>query len=245
MLKNLVVRVFRKLGFVPLSQVNVWDKRKGNLRAFQNSASEKEWRQLMMYCEMMYKLEKVPGDIAEFGVAAGISFISFVRILKALERGLGGLEQRKVYGFDSFEGLPDLAVQDTIENVPAAQEMHKGGYAHQEAYNDLVRFTQKETNTKLIKGWFNETVSPFFKENPHTSLAFIHIDCDLYESTKSVLDQSWDRLSPGGIILFDELNHPDFPGETVAFREFFKEKTGQFSIHQVRAMPAKRYLIKH
>jgi len=194
---------------------------------------------------MMYKLEEVPGDIAEFGVAAGISLISFARTIKILEIGKVGLDGRNIYGFDSFEGLPAPTERDNLgDELPDTPELRKGGYDHPKAYPSLLAFEEQESNVRLIKGWFNDTVPLFFRDNPHILLAFIHIDADLYESTKTALDHSWDRLVPGGIILFDELHHPGFPGETVAFREFFKDKTGQYSMHSTRAWPAKKYLKK-
>jgi hypothetical protein len=238
---NFLDRVVRKFGFVRESSVNIWDRRKGNLRAFQLNSSDKEWRQLMMYNELMYKLEKVPGDIAEFGVAAGISLISFFRILKNLEEG----NTRKFYGFDSFEGLPELSEKDVVKDeATASEEMKKGGYAHKDAYPELLSFAEKNSSVKLLKGWFNESVPKFFSENPETRLAFIHMDADLYDSTKTALENSWNRLVPGGIILFDELHHPSFPGETLAFEEFFKDKKEEYSLQSARAMPSKYYIVK-
>ena len=245
MIKSIVRKVARKAGFVPMSEVNMWDRRKSNLLNFQYKATDKEWRQLMMYFEIINAIEDVPGDVAEFGVAAGVSLVSFIRILRVLDRGKTRIEPRKIYGFDSFEGLPELSGHDyATDNLRSSPEMKRGGYNYPESYPVLFRYISGEPNAELVKGWFEDSVPVFFKNNAHVALALIHIDCDLYKSTKIVLEHAWDRLSPNGLILFDELHHPGFPGETVAFREFFKDKPGQYTLHNIKSLPAKRFLIK-
>src|SRR5204863_1954328 len=86
-----------------------WARR---LQAFEHDATEREWQQLMFYNEMIAKIRDVPGDVAEFGVAGGVSFVAFARCLRVMERGLDKKERRRLYGFDSFEGLPPLSDQD-------------------------------------------------------------------------------------------------------------------------------------
>ena len=76
-----------------------------------------------------------------------------------------------IYGFDSFEGLPENwdGVKDKgffkVDNLPKVNK-----------------------NVKLIKGWFNDTLDDFLKEHPE-DFQFIHIDCDLYSSTKYVFNK--------------------------------------------------------
>jgi predicted O-methyltransferase YrrM len=216
-----------------------WD----NILAFEVNGREREWGQLLMYHEMMTEIGDVPGDVAEFGVAVGVSFIAFARILDILERGLPRRERRKLYGFDSFEGLPELTAEDQASDRPTAV-MQKGGFHSRRGYQPLFEFVEKNENTKLVKGWFNETLPKFLADNPHASFAFVHMDADLYESTKTVLELVWDRINPGGIILFDELFHRQYPGETVAYREVLGSKTGQYTMHMSRIMRDRKFIVK-
>ncbi|MFK7840339.1 MAG: class I SAM-dependent methyltransferase [Bdellovibrionales bacterium] len=220
-----------------------WGKTRPYLRQFQYKSSNREWQQLMMYNEIMFKLHDIPGDVAEFGVAGGISFVSFVRINEILERGREGLEKRSFYGFDSFEGLPELSDEDYSDKEPVPQ-MQKGGFVDTEGFPQLKAFADKHDNVHLVKGWFDKSLPEFFTKNPHVSFSLIHVDCDLYDSTKSVLELCWPRLNPGGVILFDEINQPNYPGETVAFVEYFENKPDTYTMHRVKSMPAKRYLVK-
>ncbi len=80
----------------------------------------------------------------------------------------------------------------------------------------------------FVKGWFEDTLPEFLSTHKDEKIKIIHLDADLYSSTKYVLDQVYDHLSIGTIILFDELTH--FPGnsqyvhnrqhEYKAFKEF-------------------------
>jgi hypothetical protein len=89
-------------------------------------------------------------------------------------------------------------------------------------------------------------VPAFMTAHQHTAFALVHIDCDLYESTRDSLGAVFERVVPGGIVLFDELFHPSFPGETVAFWEIFNASriASEFSIHRVSSMPWKQYLVR-
>lgn len=123
------------------------------------------------------------GLVMEFGVFKGES-INFISSL---------LSFKKVYGFDSFEGLPS-------NWTPGAG---KGAF-------DLGGHAPKvNKNVELISGWFGETLPTFLESHKNELCTFIHIDCDLYSSTKDVLDNIGDRIVPGTIILFDEyFNRP-------------------------------------
>jgi hypothetical protein len=129
-------------------------------------------------------LVNTAGLMLEFGVFSG-STINF----------MAKKTTNTIYGFDSFEGLPESwGRTDMIFN--------KG------AFNLKGKLPKVHQNVKLIKGWFNETLPKFLEE--HTGpITFLHIDCDLYSSTKTIFDLVKGRLAPGCVIVFDELlNYP-------------------------------------
>ncbi len=117
------------------------------------------------------------GYILEFGVYNGKSI-----------RRIAALTQAPIYGFDSFEGIPE-----NWNDEP------KGSYSAEGTLPAVP------SNVTLIRGWFNETIPVFLKEfNSDTPIRFLHIDCDLYSSTKTVFDFLWKKIIPGTVILFDE-----------------------------------------
>ncbi len=142
------------------------------------------------------------GLLLEFGVFKGnsVNFISEYH------------PTRLVYGFDSFEGLPETWTRD-----------HKGKYSLGGA------LPRVRSNVSLIKGWFEETLPKFVKDH-EGPCAFIHIDCDLYSSTKTVLNHLREKIIPGTIIVFDDYFF--YPGwqqhEYLAFKEFTEENQIRF-----------------
>jgi hypothetical protein len=135
----------------------------------------------------------------EFGVATGktINYIS-------------KFTNKTVYGFDSFEGLP---------------EKWRNGY-NKGAFSNNGKLPKVNDNVVLIKGWIDKTLPKFIKKY-NNKISFIHIDVDLYSSTKCILNILKDYIDKECIIVFDELvNYDGFDGskgELKAFYEFITE----------------------
>jgi hypothetical protein len=71
----------------------------------------------------------------------------------------------------------------------------------------------------LIKGDFMQTAETFLEKNPHVLVSLLYLDFDLYEPTKKGLEVFLPRMSKGAVLAFDEINHPLWPGETLALLE--------------------------
>jgi hypothetical protein len=120
----------------------------------------------------------------------------------------------KVYGFDSFEGLPEKW-RDGFE---------KGMFSTNGVLPEV------NSNVVLIKGWFDDTLQSFVKSQKKR-ISFIHFDCDLYSSTKSALEAFKNHIDKGCVMVFDEfLNYPKFDknGELRAFYEFVKNNNVKY-----------------
>ena len=137
----------------------------------------------------------VSGLWLEFGVHQGESI-----------RVIADQTTNTVYGFDSFEGLP--------EDWTFFQK--KGRFSL-----DGKPPENMPDNVEFVKGWFNESLPDFLGKH-EDPVAFLHIDSDLYSSAKTVLDLLQDRIVPGTVVLFDELlNYPGWKsGEAKAWLEF-------------------------
>jgi Macrocin-O-methyltransferase (TylF) len=136
-----------------------------------------------LYKHVMRRIS-ASGLVLEFGVHNGRSI-----------NVIASLTDRTVHGFDSFEGLP---VDDDIPNFTDggvkwyAGKMSRGG-----------TLPDVRDNVRLHKGWFISLL-PEFLATHEGKIAFMHIDCDIYSSTRDVLNRSRDRISEGTIIVFDE-----------------------------------------
>jgi hypothetical protein len=133
------------------------------------------------------------GLFCEFGVFSGESINHIARQVKG-----------RVYGFDSFEGLPERWIDG----------FRPGHFA-------LAKLPKVPKNVELIKGWFHETL-PKFIAGHSDQVSFLHIDCDLYSSTNTILHLLGPQIVPGTVIVFDEyFNYPGWQfGEFKAFQEF-------------------------
>lgn len=144
------------------------------------------------------------GLVLEFGVATG----------RTITR-IGQQRRGPIYGFDSFEGLPE-------DWYPGYE---KGTFARE-------ALPSVPANVELIKGWFNETLPGFLEKNPDP-VSYVNIDCDLYSSTAFVLKKLQDRIVPGTVIQFDEyFNYPGWrQHEYKAFEEFVERSGRRFRYH--------------
>lgn len=117
---------------------------------------------------------------------------------------------KKIYGFDSFEGLPE-------DWVLGERVIPKGSLG----FKDPSMLPPVLHNVVLIKGWFEDTL-PNFATKP---IAFVHIDCDLYSSTATAFKYLGPWIQEGTIIVFDEFyNYPNYEeNEFKAFQEFLSE----------------------
>jgi len=133
-----------------------------------------------------------PGLYLEFGVGRGKSI-----------RWIGSNTDREVYGFDSFDGIPEYWNGNPI-----------GAFAQK-------KLPKVPSNVQFQIGLFDETL-PVFLEKHGEPVSFLHVDCDLYSSTVTIFEALGARLQEGAIVLFDE--YYNFPRwrehEFKAFQEF-------------------------
>ena len=134
----------------------------------------------------------LPGLYLEFGVGRGKSI-----------RWIGARADRTVYGFDSFEGIPEYWNGNPV-----------GAFAQK-------KLPKVPDNVQFEIGLFDQTL-PGFLEQHADPVSLLHVDCDLYSSTVTILDALGSRLQPGAVILFDEYyNFPRWQQhEYKAFQEF-------------------------
>ncbi len=145
------------------------------------------------------------GEYLEFGVADGVS-INYIA---------GKIGDRIVHGFDSFEGLPEHWFDGVGLGV-----FDRGGVP-----------PDVHANVRLHRGLFDVSLPAFVAAEGAGPVAFVHVDCDLYASTREVFAQLGDRIVSGTIIVFDE--YFNFPGwrnqEHKAFQEFVRERNLQYA----------------
>lgn len=128
-------------------------------------------------------LVKDDGLWLEFGVYAGGTINRIARYTNHM-----------VYGFDSFEGLPETWQRRDANGVTYPKGTFSLG----------GRLPQVAPNVVLIKGWYKDTL-PTFLANTPGPVSFLHVDSDIYSSARDILTHLAPRIGPGCMIVFDEL----------------------------------------
>lgn len=136
--------------------------------------------QVMPYAEL-------PGHVMEFGVYRG----------KTMQHISEHFHDQTCWGFDSFVGLPEPWHISDGENA----KTHPAGKFDMRV--EPVQPTFRK-NVKLVAGWFDQSLPRWLEINPGP-VRFLHVDCDLYSSTKTVLTLLNDRIHKGTVIVFDEM----------------------------------------
>ncbi len=176
---------------------------------------------LLFMHEFYQHILDVPGVVMEFGARWGQNlalFSSFRNIYEPHNYS------RKIIGFDTFAGFPDVSQQDG-----SAQGAKSGAYSVTEGYKEFLEnilSTHERLSPRghlrrfeVIQGDVQKTLPAYIKEHPETVIALAYFDLDIYEPTKHCLEEIKGRLTKGSVVGFDELNLAEFPGETSAIQE--------------------------
>lgn len=161
------------------------------------------------------------GSIVECGVWRGGAICFAKKYLNIMN------ENRNVYAFDSFEGLPepndnyDFLIDDKTlaKNICGTKDdINNNCLASINDFYETVELCNIQRDDIIIKkGWFKDTCKNFNEQ-----IAILRFDGDWYESTMDVLNNLYDKVVNGGVIIFDDYNY--WNGNKIAVDEFMKDK---------------------
>jgi len=140
--------------------------------------------------------EGVEGDLIETGVWRGGACIFMRAVLAAY-----GIEDRKIFVADSFEGLP----KPDAEKYPADEgdEHHTHAYlavSKEDVENNFRKYDLLDNQVVFLKGWFKDTLP----NAPIEKLSILRLDGDMYGSTMESLESLYPKLSHGGFCIIDD-----------------------------------------
>jgi hypothetical protein len=171
----------------------------------------------MLFVHDLYtKILDVHGIVMEFGVRWGQNL--------ALFAALRGMYEpfnysRTIVGFDTFGGFPDVHAKD---GGHVAEGDYAVGPGYESYLEEVLRYHESESpiahkkKFELVKGDATQTIDTYLNRHPETIVALAF---DLYTPTKKCLEAIRGRVTKGSVLAFDELNTPQFPGETLAVME--------------------------
>ena len=171
------------------------------------------------------------GDFVECGVWKGGNLILYQKMIEKLN-----IKGKKIYGFDTFEGMSDPTDADfpadnlfggfKAEHYMKTQKKDLNinnihAYAPIEMVkNNFNNNTKNRNNLILIKGKVEDTLK--IQSNLPDKISILRLDTDWYESTKAELEVLYPRLVKNGVLIIDD--YGEWSGSRKATNEYFKDK---------------------
>lgn len=164
---------------------------------------------------------KTDGDYVELGCYKGDTSLLIADVV----RNSG----KRLWIYDSFEGLPEKTLEDISE---LGQAFQKGA----------LNVTKREVKERFLraglpvpaikKAWFNELKDTDLPEK----IAFAFLDGDLYESIKVSLELIGGKMAPGGIVIIHDYKNPALPGVAKATNEWLAKNDKKIECFQGMAI---------
>lgn len=192
---------------------------------------------LTLRIEALEATRGLGGCVVECGVFRGYGLAPIATWLEQED------DPRRIVGFDSFEGFPDAEhAQDAIagEIPDFSRPAYFAGTSVDAVRNYLRRFGVDE-RVDLVPGFFSETIP----KTPTGPVSLLILDRDLYRSYLDCLENLYDRVVPGGWIVFDEYFSKKYPGARVTIDEFFatRPEKPRLAQHLLKDHPFERWYV--
>jgi O-methyltransferase len=196
---------------IPASTYAPWHKDKEFLKVFRVAKKNSllNFYQGWELWKLAEQADKVEGDVIEVGVWRGSSTIMMASKLQRLN------SKKHVYACDTFEGV--VKSDSKFDNFYEDGEHKDTSF---EFVDDLVKNTHGLKNVTLLKGIFPDDTQHLIADK---KFSLCHIDVDTYVSGKEVMNWVWDRLSVGGMVVFNDYGFPMTKGITHLVNEYRKE----------------------
>jgi len=175
-------------------------------------------KKLLVRYELFKMTLSVPGDIVECGVFKGVGWMYWLKLLDLYARG----EQKRVIGFDTFSEFADSLLDYERESAKSfTDEADFSGVNP----DDILEYAHAAglKNCELVAGDISVTLPEYIQSNRGFRISLLNLDFDTYNGTKVALEQMYDLVTPGGVIVLDEYGKRGW-GESDAVDEFFKDK---------------------
>jgi O-methyltransferase len=178
-----------------------------------------------LYKSVHYIIDnRIPGDFVECGVWRGGNTMMIADILKSK-----GVSDRKIYLYDTFEGMSEPQEVDVLagSSFKQTQELwsntNKGTYSEwcyaalEEVKKNMHSTGYPDSQILYVKGMVEQTLD----EQLPDSIALLRLDTDWYESTKKELEVLYPKLSVNGVLIIDD--YGTWEGARKAVDEYFKD----------------------
>lgn len=185
----------------------------------------------------------LPGDIVEVGVFKGSGITTWLKFLQLYSP----YTNKKVIGFDffspddTFDYTKSIECGDQLNDV--INRVNSNDLSLESVNHNIISSGINPSQLFLVKGNVIDTTKKFVEENPGFRISILYLDLDLDQPTYHSLINFWDRIVPGGYIIFDEFEHHKF-NEATGVERFLKEKNIEYSIQTTNFVGPTAFMIK-
>lgn len=188
------------------------------------------------------EVRDVPGDIVECGVFKGTGIFTFLK----LKRYFCPNTYKKVIGFDFFNSKELVEFLSPQDKKSMTLLFEGRNFSHENSYKEnlekkILESGFQDHEFELIDGDVSKTIIDFREKRPGAKISLLYLDLDLEQPTYDVLTALWDRVSSGGIIVFDEYAYHNW-SESIGVDRFFQNKN--VKINSLNFVAPSAYVIK-
>jgi len=187
----------------------------------------------------------LPGDIVEIGVFKGSGIATFAKFVNVFCPN----SNKKIIGFDIF----DTAHANKILNKDSELDKECMNIVYNRVNSDELTYESVikrldgagicKDRYELVQGDVEQTIPGYVEENPGFRISMLYIDVDLERPTYFALKHLWDRILPGGVVIFDEFEYGKFT-ESCGVERFLREKNIKFELKSTDWIAPTAYLYK-
>jgi hypothetical protein len=225
-----------------LELISVDQKLYDGFNDFIMSSDLKVFGKLLARTLLFQKVKDIPGDIVECGVFKGSGLFTFLK----LKRYFCPNTYKKVIGFDFFDSKKLTESLSSHDKQTMTLLFEQRNFTHDLFYNNFLekKFIDcgfMDHEFELIAGDISKSVLHFVENRPGAKISLLYLDLDLEIPTYDTLTSLWNRVSSGGIVVFDEYAYHNW-SESIGVDKFFKDKN--VKIESLNYVAPSAYVIK-
>ena len=207
------------------------------------SSDRRVFGKLIYRYDFFIKTKHLPGDIVEVGVFKGSGISTWCKFIDLFSTHT----TKTVIGFDLFNISETPTILDTYKNGKIMKTVINRTNTDTLTIDSVTKHLSNAninpSSYILIPGDVSKTSLEFAKNNPGFRISLLYLDVDLEEPTYNTLCNLWDRVVPGGYIIFDEYEYHKFD-ESNGVDKFLKEKNIKYNVCSTNFYAPSAYIIK-
>ena len=199
-----------------------------SFNSFILSEDRRVFNKLIARTLLYNQTQDIPGDIVECGVFKGTGLYTFLKLKNIFNPN----SSKKVIGFDFFNTDTLISsIEDKIDKEAMGVLFEGRNFKHNESsvdilYNQIISHGFQKSEFELVQGNISVTSKHFSENNPGFKISLLYMDLDLEQPTYDTLNNLWDNVTKGGIIVFDEYGYHKW-SESRGVDKFIEEKNLQ------------------